>query len=134
MALLSVAPFKVHFTSLSRYWSPCTLSHSSLFPRPFKCCSLYCAAGGPSLCVCEYLCIFNLLCFMSVCAYAWMYESMCCRGDRCAYFLKHDYMGVYTCILCSHLCLYPVCGAATGVPPFSNVFVSACVNIYKCLQ
>lgn len=69
MVLLSVAAFKVHFTSLSRYCRPCTVSHSSLFPHPFRCCFLYGMAG-----LCMSLCIFNWVC--CVCVYAWMYEYM----------------------------------------------------------
>lgn len=72
---------------------------------------LFKQCGWWSFALCACLCIFNWVCFMSVCVYAWMYErSMCCRGDRCAYILKHEYVCVCvtTCIICTYLCLYTV--------------------------
>lgn len=103
--LLSVAAFKVHFTSLSRYWSPCAAPRSSRFPSV----------------------VWQVFCF-----------CLCRRVQYVPVRLKHHSTCEYMCIhtppsvlgSCSRVCS----AAATGMSPFWDLFVSACVNIYKCLQ
>lgn len=135
MALLSVAPFKVHFTSLSRYWSPCTLSHSSLLPRPFKCFSLYCAAGGLSLYACVSLCIFNLLCLW-VCVDVWKYVlpwwQVCLHSQTWVHGCLHVYtmyILVFMRCLCACLCalvLRPAClHSQMHLCPLVSTYISA---------
>lgn len=135
MALLSVAAFKVHFTSLSRYWSPCTVSRSSPLHRPFKCCSLYCVAGGLLLCVCFPASLIECVLCLTVCLRGCR-KSMCCRGDRCTYHLKHAEHGVctrvytvYILVFVYHACallLRPAClHSQSGLCLFVSTYISA---------
>lgn len=132
MALLSVATFKVHFTSLSRYWSSCTGIVKQPSPSPpLSSAALYAVwLPGPLLCVC--LCASLIKCVLClcvcVCVHTRMYES---RGDRCACVLRHEYMCVYTFILSTYSCLYTVCApcrAAADAPAFSSLFVSTYIR------
>lgn len=83
------------------------------------------------VCLCASLTEF----VMSLCMHRCM--SICCCTSPC-----HSQTWVRVCVcVCTYSCLYAlfmctrVCSAATtGMPAFSNLFVSACVNIYKCLQ
>lgn len=114
MPLLSVAAFKVHFTSLSRYWSPSTVSREQ--PSPFQ------------------VLLFVLRVLVALCSacasvhlkLSMFYVYLCVHVDicrMCADFQAHVY---YVYIVCVCVCVR-VC-VVTGVPAISNVLVSAHVN------
>lgn len=94
MPLLSVAAFKVHFTSLSRYWSPSTVSREQ--PSPFQVLLFV-------------LCVLVALCFACTSAhlklsvfyvYLYIYVDIC---GVCVDFLAHAY---YVYIVCVCVCRY----------------------------
>lgn len=112
MPLLSVAAFKVHFTSLSRYWSPSTVSREQ--PSPFQ------------------VLLFVLRVLVALCSacasvhlkLSMFYVYLCVHVDicrMCADFQAHVYY-VYIVCVCVRVCV------VTGVPAISNVLVSARVN------
>lgn len=96
MPLLSVAAFKVHFTSLSRYWSPSTVSREQ--PSPFQ------------------VLLFVLRVLVALCSacasvhlkLSMFYVYLCVHVDicrMCADFQAHVYY-VYIVCVCACVCCY----------------------------
>lgn len=95
MPLLSVAAFKVHFTSLSRYWSPSTVSREQ--PSPFQ------------------VLLFVLRVLVALCSacasvhlkLSMFYVYLCVHVDicrMCADFQAHVYY-VYIVCVCVRVCV-----------------------------
>lgn len=109
---LSVAAFKVHFMSLSRYLEPLYSIAQQPSPSPFQ-VLLY------ILCGCWSFALRVCLCASLI---EWGFFCLCVRGcikackavcSRCAYILEH----VYMCSVHSQICVLNVgSGAATGMP------------------
>lgn len=96
MPLLSVAAFKVHFTSLSRYWSPSKVSREQ--PSPFQ------------------VLLFVLRVLVALCSacasvhlkLSMFYVYLCVHVDicrMCADFQAHVYY-VYIVCVCACVCCY----------------------------